>query len=165
MGMDSIEPWLKEAKNSGKGAFVLMRTSNAGMRDFEYLEIGGGKRVYNSVGDKLTSVQANCLGEKGYRLFGVVTGCTETDEAAEIRKTYSDLFFLIPGYGAQGGGAKDACLLLRGGNGGVVNSSRAIITAWQKEDSCEKADNAFAAESARRAVIKMRDEILNETRK
>jgi orotidine-5'-phosphate decarboxylase len=165
MGMDSIEPWLKEAKNSGKGAFVLMRTSNAGMRDFEYLEIGGGKRVYHSVGDKLSSLEANSLGEDGYRIFGVVTGCTESDEAAEIRKTYKDLFFLIPGYGAQGGSAKNASLLLRNGNGGVVNASRSIITAWKEQSDCDKADNLFAAGSARRAVIKMRDEILNEARK
>jgi len=165
MGMDSIEPWLKEAKKIGKGAFVLMRTSNAGMKDFEYLEIGGGKRVYHSVGDKLASLDANSLGEDGYRLFGVVTGCTESDEAAEIRKTYKDLFFLIPGYGAQGGSAKNASLLLRNGNGGVVNASRSIITSWKEQSDCGKADNLFAAEAARRAVIKMRDEILNEARK
>jgi orotidine-5'-phosphate decarboxylase len=165
MGMDSIEPWLKEAKNSGKGAFVLMRTSNPGMRDFEYLEIGGGKRVYHSVGDKLAALSANYHGNYGYRLFGVVTGCTERDEAAEIRGNYGDLFFLIPGYGAQGGGAQDAALLLRDGNGGVVNASRSIITAWRNEPGNEKADNSFAAEAARRSVIKMRDDIIKEARK
>ena len=165
MGMDSIEPWLKEAKKSGKGAFVLMRTSNAGMKDFEYLEIGGGKRVYHSVGDKLASLEANSLGEDGYRLFGVVNGCTVSDEAAEIRKTYKDLFFLIPAYGAQGGSAKNAALLLQNGNGGVVNASRSIITSWKEQPDSNKADNLFAAEAARRAVIKMRDEILNEARK
>ncbi|GBU28455.1 orotidine 5'-phosphate decarboxylase [Treponema sp. R8-4-B8] len=165
MGLDSIEPWLKEAQNKGKGAFVLMRTSNAGMRDFEYLEIGGGKRLYHSVGDKLASFSENFIGNYGYRLFGVVTGCTERDEAAEIRANYSDLFFLIPGYGAQGGGAKDAALLLKDGNGGVVNASRSIITAWQKEKGSENADNLFAAEKARQAVIVMRDDIFKEARK
>jgi len=165
MGMDSIEPWLKEAKYSGKGAFVLMRTSNAGMKDFEYLEIGGGKRVYHSVGDKLASLEANTLGEDGYRLFGAVIGCTENEEAAEIRKAYKDLFFLIPGYGAQGGNAKNVALLLQDGNGGVVNASRSIITSWKEQSDCKKADNLFAAGAARRAVIKMRDEILNEVRK
>jgi len=168
MGMDSIEPWLKEAQTSGKGAFILMRTSNAGMRDFEYLEIIGGKRLYNSVGDKLASFPANLKGNNGYRIFGVVTGCTERDEAAEIRKRYGDLFFLIPGYGAQGGGAQDAVLLLREGNGGVVNASRSIITAWRKKsglENCASADNLFAAQEARLSVIKMRDDILNEARK
>jgi orotidine-5'-phosphate decarboxylase len=165
MGMDSIEPWLKEAQNTGKGAFVLMRTSNVGMKDFEYLEIGGGKRVYHSVGDKLRSHGDNVLGENGYRLFGVVAGCTENFEAEKLRKNYPDLFFLIPGYGAQGGAAKDAALLLREGNGGIVNASRSIITSWKNIDGCEKADNLFAAGAARRAVIKMRDEISDEVRK
>jgi len=92
-------------------------------------------------------------------MFGVVVGCTEKDEAANIRKTYPDLFFLIPGYGAQGGGAKEAALLLQNGSGGVVNASRSIITAWQKQNLNEKADNTFAAAAAREAAVKMRDEI------
>ena len=162
MGMDSIEPWLLEAKNLGKGAFVLMRTSNPGMRDFEYLETGGGKRVYHAVGDKMAALGTANAGKCGYGMFGIVVGCTEKEEAAEIRKNYPNLFFLIPGYGTQGGGAKDAALLLRQGNGGVVNASRSIITAWQNEAGKENADNTFAADAAGRAAIKMRDEILAE---
>ncbi|MCL1955074.1 MAG: orotidine 5'-phosphate decarboxylase, partial [Brevinematales bacterium] len=92
-------------------------------------------------------------------LFGSVIGCTEREEAADIRKDYPALFFLIPGYGAQGGGATDAALLLQNGNGGVVNASRSIIAAWQKEKP-ENTSNIFAAEAARRAAIKMRNEIL-----
>jgi orotidine-5'-phosphate decarboxylase len=159
MGMDSLEPWLSPAKESGKGAFVLMRTSNPGMRDFEYLQTADGRRFYNAVGDKMTELAKRYGGKNGYGFFGVVVGCTEREEAAQIRKDYPSLFFLIPGYGAQGGGADDAALLLREGNGGVVNASRSIITAWQKEAGNENADNAFAAEAARNAAIKMRDEI------
>jgi len=163
MGMDSIQPWLSEAQERGKGAFVLMRTSNPGMKDFEYLELTSGKRLYHAVGDKLSSLAQECAGKNGYGLFGAVVGCTEKDEAAEIRKNYPSLFFLIPGYGAQGGGAQDAVLLLRNGNGGVVNASRSIITAWkQTSGELEKADNALAAQAAREATVKMRDEILHE---
>ena len=162
MGMDSIEPWLSEAGAGGKGAFVLMRTSNPGMRDFEYLETGSGKRIYHAVGDKMASLAAQNTGKYGYGMFGVVVGCTEREEAAEIRKNYPNLFFLIPGYGTQGGGALDAALLLREGNGGVVNASRSIITAWQQEANKEKADNTFAADAACKAAIKMRDEIKKE---
>jgi len=158
MGMDSIEPWLSEAQKWGKGAFVLMRTSNPGMRDFEYLELSNGKRLYNEVGNKLSALARKYNGSYGYGLFGAVVGCTEREEASDIRKEYQNLFFLIPGYGAQGGGAKDAALLLQNGNGGVVNASRSIITAWQKYD-VQNADNAFAAEKAREAAVKMRDEI------
>jgi len=172
MGMDSIEPWIKHARDSGgKGAFVLMRTSNPGMRDFQRLELKheNKTRVYNEVGSKMSALAEKHKGSSGYGMFGVVVGCTEKEEAEEIRKTYPDLFFLIPGYGAQGGGAREAALLLQNGNGGVVNASRSIITAWQKIESglqggasslkMKKADNAFAAEAARNAAIKARDEI------
>jgi len=169
MGMDSIEPWLEAAKAKGKGAFVLMRTSNKGMRDFEYLEVsgadgGGKKRLYHAVGDKLAGLASAHSGTCGYGVFGAVVGCTERDEAAEIRRKYSNLFFLIPGYGAQGGAADDAALLLREGNGGVVNASRSILKAWSAELGKSGGDesaatNAFAAEAARRAVVEMRDAI------
>jgi orotidine-5'-phosphate decarboxylase len=160
MGMDSVEPWLSEAQNSGGGAFVLLRTSNPGMKDFQFLETSDGKKLYNKVGDKLTELAVKHAGKNGYGLFGTVVGCTERQEASEIRKNYPNLFFLIPGYGTQGGGAQDAALLLREGNGGVVNASRSIITAWQKEKNNENANNAFAADAARKATVKMRDEIL-----
>ena len=161
MGMDSIEPWLSEAQRLGKGAFVLMRTSNPGMRDFEYLELSNGKRLYNEVGNKLSDLARKFGGNHGYGLFGAVVGCTEREEASLIRQEHQNLFFLIPGYGAQGGGAKDAALLLQNGNGGVVNASRSIITAWQKQNA-QNADLSFAVQAARLAAVKMRDEILLE---
>jgi orotidine-5'-phosphate decarboxylase len=189
MGMDSIEPWLSYAESAGKGAFVLMRTSNKGMRDFEYLEVkdnagnstpkdgpggsGGPFRVYDAVGDRLGALAEAHLGGHGYGAFGAVVGAdpksgAEREEAAAIRARRGNLFFLIPGYGAQGGAAEDAALLLRDGNGGVVNASRSILRAWAAElkaggaahegPGCE-ADNRFAAEAARRAAINMRDAI------
>ena len=165
IGMDSIGPWLSYADPDGKGAFVLLRTSNRGMRDFGYLEIAQGKkRLYHAVGDKLAELAAAHPGKYGYGVFGAVVGCTEREESAEIRKKYSSLFFLIPGYGAQGGAADDAALLLREGNGGVVNASRSILRAWSTEikesgGNESTTTNAFAAEAARRAAISMRDAI------
>ena len=163
MGMDSIEPWLAEAGTSGKGAFVLLRTSNKGMKDFQYLSVQE-KRLYNAVGEKISNLAKDNMGKNGYGQFGAVVGCTEIDEAAEIRKNYPNLFFLIPGYGAQGGGAKDVAVLLRDKNGGVVNASRSIITAWKniERSKNDKIDNLFASDAARCATIKMRDEIVTE---
>ena len=158
MGMDSVEPWLKEAQKNGKGAFVLMRTSNQGMRDFQWLSTQEESHLYNVVGNKMTNIANSNTGKHGYGIFGVVVGCTEKEEAEEIRKSYGNLFFLIPGYGAQGGAARDVALLLQNGNGGVVNASRSIITAWKNEKK-ENADNLFASLAARNAVIKMRDDI------
>jgi orotidine-5'-phosphate decarboxylase len=84
-----------------------------------------------------------------------VVGCTEREEAAAIRAKRGNLFFLIPGYGAQGGAAADAALLLREGNGGVVNASRSILRAWAAGGEQADADNRFAAEAARKAALEM----------
>jgi orotidine-5'-phosphate decarboxylase len=136
-----------------------------GMRDFGYLAVSPSKkRLYHAVGEKLTELAVAHSGKYGYGVFGAVVGCTERDESAEIRRKYSNLFFLIPGYGAQGGAADDAALLLREGNGGVVNASRSILKAWSAElkDSGgneSAATNTFAAEAARKAAIAMRDAI------
>jgi orotidine-5'-phosphate decarboxylase len=188
MGLDSIEPWLDYAERGGKGAFVLMRTSNKGMKDFEYLELkdtdpgaspggpaGAGaaavppanpRRLYDAVGEKLREIAGKFRGLHGYLAFGAVAGAdpksgAEREEARAIRAKYPDLFFLIPGYGAQGGAADDAALFLRGGNGGVVNASRSILRAWTagENDAREKAGYAFAAEAARKAAEEMRDAI------
>jgi orotidine-5'-phosphate decarboxylase len=172
MGMDSIEPWLTFAENRGKGAFVLMRTSNGGMRDFEYQELkaedpsGHVRRLYDAVGDKLEELSIRYRGKYGYGVFGAVVGAdpkseAERKEIAAIREKRRSLFFLIPGYGAQGGAAEDAALLLREGNGGVVNASRSILKAWIAEMNASarpeaEVDNTFAAEASRRAVLDMR---------
>ena len=170
LGMDSIEPWLEWADKKGKGAFVLMRTSNRGRRDFECLTLNGGQLLYDAVGDKLSDLAASRLGKYGYGAFGAVVGADpqsedERKEAAAIRSERKNLFFLIPGYGAQGGAASDAALLLRDGNGGVVNASRSILKAWQHSAaSYAEADNALAANAARQAALEMRDAIRNAIR-
>jgi len=165
LGMDSIEPWLQWAEKKGSGAFILMRTSNKGRHDFEYLELKNGGRLYDAVGHKLSELAAKYTGKYGYGAFGAVVGVDtqseeERREAAAIRAKLTNLFFLIPGYGAQGGAASDAALLLREGNGGVVNASRSILKAWQNS-AVKGADNDIAARAARQAVIEMRDAIRN----
>ncbi|MCL2229461.1 MAG: orotidine-5'-phosphate decarboxylase [Treponema sp.] len=162
LGLDSLDPWLKEAKAHDKGAFVLMRTSNPGYKDFQSLNVDN-RCLYNVVGERMSALAQQYMGKNGYGMFGVVVGCTETDEAARIRAENPGLFFLIPGYGAQGGSAQNAALLLRDNNGGVVNASRSIITAWRNEE--KDADNIIAAKAARCATIRMRDEILEALRK
>ena len=167
LGMDSIEPWIRWAGRKGKGAFVLMLTSNKGRADFEELKLGTGQCLYNAVGNKLSALAAEHSGKYGYGAFGAVVGADprtpeEREAAAAIRSQYHNLFFLIPGYGAQGGAASDAVLLLRNGNGGVVNASRSIIKAWSSAANSAEADNNFAAVKAREAAIIMRDAIKKE---
>lgn len=152
MGIDSITPFL-EYVDKEKGIFVLVKTSNSSCRDLQTL-YAGEKRVFERVYDFLKPYIKKNLGKYGYSPIGAVVGCTNSDEALDIRKKLNGMFFLIPGYGAQGGGAEDVKRLLVDGNGGVVNSSRGILLAYRKyEDEFDIA--------ARKEVLKMREEITN----
>jgi orotidine-5'-phosphate decarboxylase len=165
MGMDSIAPWVDSAAKKGKGAFVLMRTSNPGRGDFQCQKTGDGRFFYDLVGEKVAGLAEIHHGERGYGAFGIVVGCTESVEAADIRAAYPGLFFLVPGYGAQGGGGEDAARLLVNGNGGVVNASRSILWAWKKADPALGTETdrgkalAGAADAAREACLAMRFDI------
>ena len=143
MGLDSIKPYMPFVEEKGKGVFVLVRTSNPGAKDFEYEKLADGRHVYDMVGDKLNEMGKSCMGEHGYSSLGLVIGGTHIEEAAEIRARYKDSFFLIPGYGAQGGTAEDIAQYLSAGNGGVVNSSRGILLAYKKQPGVEFAQAAY----------------------
>ena len=155
MGMDSIEPYLPYVKNKEKGIFSLIRTSNSGAEDIEYIVNKENKKVYDVVGEKLLKIGSEFKGQCGYSSIGGVVGCTHIDEGLKMRQDLKNMFFLIPGYGAQGGGAEDVAIYLKDGNGGVVNASRSILLAYKKS---EKGESKFD-ECARNEAIKMRDEI------
>jgi orotidine-5'-phosphate decarboxylase len=161
MGMDSIEPYLPYVKNKEKGLFSLVRTSNKGAEDIEYIENKENKKVYDVVGEKLLKIGEEFMGECEYSSIGGVVGCTHIDEGLKMRKNLEKMFFLIPGYGAQGGAAEDVAIYLKNGNGGVVNASRSILLAYKK---AENGENHFE-EYARAEAIKMRDEIRAAARK
>ena len=154
MGMDSIEPYMPYMESGNKGVFVLVRTSNAGAEDFENVDTVDGSKVFKVVGDKITKLGDSVKGECGYSAIGGVIGCTHLEEGKEIRERYKNMFFLIPGYGAQGGKAQDVAMYLNNGNGGVVNSSRGILLAYKKENRPQE-----FAKCAREESIRMRDEI------
>lgn len=155
MGMDSIEPYMPYLESGKKGIFSLVRTSNPGAEDIEYLDTTSGDKVYHVVGDRLMKMGENLVASCGYHPLGGVIGCTHIEEGKELRKRFDKMFFLIPGYGAQGGKAKDVAMYLNNGNGGVVNSSRGILLAYRKSDRPEE---DFAV-CAREEAIRMRDEI------
>ena len=143
MGLDSIQPYMPYMQQKGKGVFVLVRTSNPGAKDFEYEKLADGRHVYDMVGDKLNELGKQAMGESGYSSVGLVIGGTHIEEAAEIRARYKDSFFLIPGYGAQGGTAPDIAQYLSCGNGGVVNSSRGILLARKKQPGVKFDEAAY----------------------
>lgn len=156
MGLDTIEPYLPYLKDKEKGLFVLVRTSNRGAKDIQYVDTKGSGKLYDLVGEKVHSLGKNYLGKCGYSSIGGVIGCTHVEEGIEIRNNLDKMFFLIPGYGAQGGKASDVALYLKDGNGGVVNSSRGILLAYKKADDGEKT----YGECARKEVIRMKEDIL-----
>ena len=159
MGLDSISPYLPYCAEQGKGVFVLCRTSNPGAKDFEYKKLDDGRHVYDLVGDSLTALGKDYMGEHGYSSIGLVIGGTHTEEATAIRAAYKDTFFLIPGYGAQGGKAADIAQYLTKGNGGVVNSSRGILLAYKKQPGV-----AFD-EAAYNECVRMKEDIQGECNK
>ncbi|MCI5997751.1 MAG: orotidine-5'-phosphate decarboxylase [Parvimonas sp.] len=154
MGMDSITPYLDYLKKGEKGVFVLLRTSNEGAKDIECLEYQD-EPLYFKVGDELKKFADELTSECGYSPLGFVVGATHSEEAKKIRERYKNIFFLLPGYGAQGAKAEDIRTYLNDFNGGVVNSSRGIIKYYQKfEDGEER-----FAHYTREAVLNMRKDI------
>lgn len=134
MGFETLNPFLEYCPQ--KGLFVLLRTSNKGMEDIENQDLVSGKKVLELVGNKLKALADEYAKSNADECspVGAVVGCTEETSARLIRDQYPNVFFLIPGFGAQGGSAKIAATLLDKA-GGTVNSSRGILTAWKKDES------------------------------
>lgn len=160
MGFDSVEPYLEYIREKEKGVFVLLRTSNKGAFDIQYVEDKNGVKVYRHAADKINALSKDYIGKCGYSSIGCVVGCTHMEEGAKIRNDYKNLFMLIPGYGAQGGRAEDVAVYLKDGNGGVVNSSRGILLAYRKHEDGETKFDAYAREE----VLNMREAIWNAAR-
>ncbi|CAB1252434.1 orotidine-5'-phosphate decarboxylase [Clostridium sp. MT-14] len=155
MGFDTIEPYIPYIAGKNKGLFILIRTSNRGARDLQYVNTEKKRKLYEIVGEKINNLGKRYLGNCSYSSIGGVIGCTHQEEGAQLRSNLNTTFFLIPGYGAQGGKAEDISVYLKNGNGGVVNSSRGILLAYKNREMGEK----NYGECAREACIKMREDI------
>lgn len=155
LGTDGIAPLTKVCKERDKGIFVLVKTSNPSSGELQDKLIDGVP-VYAVMGDMCEKWGADSIGRYGYSSVGAVVGATYPEQLTELRKRLPHTMFLVPGYGAQGGGAEG----LKGGFdekglGAIVNSSRAVMCAYKKEE-CDERDFAKAA---RRETIRMRDDI------
>lgn len=156
LGTDGIKPLLKICEEADKGIFVLVKTSNPSSGELQDKELADGKSVYAAMGEMCESWGSELVGKYGYSAVGSVVGATYPEQLEELRKAMPHTFFLVPGYGAQGGGAKDVAPAFdENGIGAIINSSRGIMCAYKKE-GCDEKD--FAA-AARREAIRMRDDI------
>jgi orotidine-5'-phosphate decarboxylase len=149
LGRDAVEPFLQSARRSGRGVFVLVRTSNAGAGQFQDLDCGG-RPLFQHVGEAVGQWARENLGQCGYGDVGAVVGATYPAELQLLRRLLPDVFFLIPGFGVQGASAADTAPAFRAdGLGAVVNSSRAILYSVSPAETAWEA----AVESATRATV------------
>ena len=147
MGLDTLEPYVRDAAANGKGVIVLARTSNAGSADFQSRNMEGAP-LYVRVVEALNPMIDRLMGPSGWSSLMLVTGATGPDEARAIRKLAPNALFLVPGYGAQGAGASDAMAgFTQGPNGlegGLINASRSVIFPKDAEKA-ETVDDWYTA--------------------
>lgn len=155
LGTDGILPFVKNCTDYKKSIFVLVKTSNPSSGELQDL-ISGDKAIYEHVASLVNQWGEQSIGKNGYSNVGAVVGATYPEQAEKLRKLMPHTYFLVPGYGAQGGTAADVAKSFNDdGLGAIVNSSRGIMCAWQKTGA---ADAEYAA-AARAEAIRMRDDI------
>ena len=133
LGSDGIVPFVEECEKHDKGIFVLVKTSNPSGAEIQNMVLDNGMPMYEYVGGLVEKWGESTIGSYGYSAVGAVVGATHPTEAARLREVLPHTFFLIPGYGAQGGKAEmlKSCFAANG-LGGVVNNSRGMLCAYKK---------------------------------
>lgn len=157
LGTDGIKPFVDDIKSHDKSIFVLVKTSNPSSGELQNLKLENGKFIYEQMGELVEKWGEETVGKYGYSDVGAVVGATHPEEAARLREQLKHTFFLIPGYGAQGGSAEMLKVCFdKNGLGGVVNSSRGILCAYKNE----LYDGLNYADAARAACVDMQKDLL-----
>ena len=157
LGSDGIKPFLEVCKEEKKGIFILVKTSNPSSGEFQDRLIDG-RPLYEWVGEKGAKWGEEHMGND-YSYIGAVVGATYPEMGKVLRKLMPKTYILVPGYGAQGGMAKDLKPYFNeDGLGAIVNSSRGIIAAY-KQDAYSKFGEENFADASREAVINMKNDI------
>jgi len=158
LGYDGIKPFVEACKKNNKGIFILVKTSNTSSGDLQDRKVDDDDiPVYELMAHFVDSWGHDLIGKSGYSSVGAVVGATYPEEAKKLRKLMPNTIFLVPGYGAQGGGAADIkpCFN-KDGLGAIVNNSRGIIFAYE---TLKGFGPETYKEAAREAVIKMKKDI------
>ena len=157
LGTDGIKPLAKICDSDDKGIFVLVKTSNPSSGELQDMKLETNESVYEHMGKMCEGWGEDLMGKHGYSAVGAVVGATYPEQLGEMRTKLPHTFFLVPGYGAQGGGADDVKNAFdENGLGAIINSSRGIMCAWKKQGLTE---DDFAV-AARKEAERMRDEIV-----
>lgn len=153
LGTDGIKPFVDVCNAEDKGIFVLVKTSNPSSGEFQDKQIDG-KPLYELVAEKVVE-WGDASMDGAYSNVGAVVGATYPEMSKILRKLMPRTYFLVPGYGAQGGTAQDLKHCFNeDGLGAIVNSSRGIIAAYKQEKYAKFGAEHFA-EASRQAVVDM----------
>ena len=157
LGTDGVKPFIDVCKEENKGIFVLVKTSNPSSGEFQD-QLVDGTPLYELVGKKVAEWGEQHMGN-GYSYVGAVVGATYPEMGKVLRKIMPNTYILVPGYGAQGGKAKDLVHYFnKDGLGAIVNSSRGIIAAYKQEAYAKFTPEHFE-EASRQAVMDMIEDI------
>ena len=162
MGSDCVNPFVEDCKKYDKGIFVLVKTSNKSSGEIQDLKTEDGEEVYKKVARLVNSWGEELIGENGYSNVSAVVGATYPKQLEELREIMPHAYFLIPGYGAQGGKAGDIALGFdKNGLGGIVNATRSLMCAYKSERWQNEFSEEDYAKATRAEAIRMRDELMN----
>ena len=160
MGTDCVKPFVDDCKKYNKGIFVLVKTSNKSSGEVQDLVLQNGKTIYETVAELVNEWGKDLIGEYGYSSVSSVVGATYPQQLEKLRKIMPNSYFLIPGYGAQGGKAEDIALGFdEDGLGGIVNASRSLMCAYKSDLWKDKFEEVDYAKATRSEALRMRDEL------
>lgn len=161
LGNDGIMPFINDCKKYSKGIFIIVKTSNKSSGQLQDLKINE-KHIYEIIAEYVDKWGSEIIGTGGYSSVGAVVGATYPEQAGILRKYMPNNYFLVPGYGFQGGNADGIIKCFNNdGLGAIINSSRGIMYAYKSEKWKDKFDEKSFDIAARSEVIRMRDEINN----
>ena len=160
MGSDCVNPFVEDCKKYDKGIFVLVKTSNKSSGEIQDLKTEDGEEVYKKVAKLVNKWGEELVGEYGYSSVSAVVGATYPKQLKELRELMPNAYFLIPGYGAQGGKAEDIALGFdENGLGGIVNATRSLMCAYKSELWKDKFAEEDYAKATRAEAVRMKDEL------
>ena len=159
LGIDGVKPFIEDCKKYNKGIFILVKTSNKSSGELQDLVLESGKKVYEEVAKLVNNWGEELIGEYGYSSVSAVVGATYPVQIKELREIMPSAYFLIPGYGAQGGKAEDIALGFKDGLGGIVNASRSLMCAYKSDRWKNMFKDEEYGKATREEAIRMRDEL------
>lgn len=163
MGTDCVKPFIDDCKKYNKGLFILVKTSNPSSGELQDVKLENGEEVYTRVAKYVEKWGEELRGEYNYSSISAVVGATYPEQLKQLRQIAPHTYFLIPGYGAQGGKAEDIALGFdENGLGGIVNASRSLMCAYKSDMWKGKFEEKDYAKATRAEAIRMKEELCSK---